>query len=355
MSERINVCVIVGNGFDMAAGLGTSTEAFIGRFAQQHAGEDSPAGRLATQIEHDGPKTWADFERKLGEYAAVVDGAADDAVGEYIAAKSAMEMGLVNFIKECEGRVDPNKVEKAAEDCLSSICQWVGSLTGRERQCVLEQFSQPYTLDISFVTLNYTGVLDMMVGLQRTGADVFCSAANVVGYRIRDCVHAHGELAGNAICGVDNPSQIRSDDLAADDGVLETVVKGATQEMLGSLDDQSARALIDAAEVIMVFGCSMGATDARWWNAVIRRLASSSSKRLVVLFAYGFERNGRSAAEVRERVNGLKQSLFDSAGLSDHEGKKELFSRIFVLPSSAIFNMRETLVVDPAEQNEPKG
>ena len=27
MSERVNVCVIVGNGFDMAAGLGTSTEA----------------------------------------------------------------------------------------------------------------------------------------------------------------------------------------------------------------------------------------------------------------------------------------------------------------------------------------
>ena len=99
MSERVKVCVIVGNGFDMAAGLGTSTEAFVARFAEQHAGEDSPAGRLAAQIAQDGPKTWADFERKLGEYAAVVESTADDAVGEYVAAKSAMEMGLVEFIE----------------------------------------------------------------------------------------------------------------------------------------------------------------------------------------------------------------------------------------------------------------
>lgn len=349
MSERVNVCVIVGNGFDMAAGLSTSTEAFVARFAELHAGEDSPAGRLSERIRRDGAKTWADFERRLGEYAAVVGGSSDDAVGEYVAAKSAMEMGLVEFVEDCEGRVDPDKVEKASEGCLSSICDWVGALTDRDRQRVLGQFDVPYTFDINLVTLNYTRVLDTMVEHQRTDAVVSYVAPDVVGYQIGSCVHAHGELAGNAICGVDNPSQILSDELAGDDGVLETVVKGMTQEMLGSLDDQRARALIDAAEVIMVFGCSMGATDARWWDAVVRRLASSPSKRLAVIFSHGFERYGRPAAEVRGRVNSLKQGLLDSAGLSDFEGKKELFQKILILPSDAIFRMPESLVADPDE------
>ena len=349
MSERVNVCVIVGNGFDMAAGLDTSTEAFVSCFAELHAGEDSPAGRLASQIAHDGPKTWADFERKLGEYAAVVEGSADDAVSEYVAAKSAMEMGLVEFIKEREGRVDPDKVEKTAKACLSSICDWVGALPGLDRQRVHGHFDAPYTFDISFVTLNYTGVLDTMVELQRTAADASHAATDVAGYRLRSCVHAHGELAGNAICGVDNASQIHSSKLAEDDAVLETVVKGATQEMLGSLDDQNALSLIDAAEVIMVFGCSMGVTDARWWSAVVNRLASSASKRLAVIFAHGFERNGRPAAEVRRLINEQKEKLIGAAGLSDFEGKKELFKRIFVLPSSAIFKMPEALIIDSAE------
>ena len=29
MSETVSVCIIVGNGFDLAAGLGTSTETFF--------------------------------------------------------------------------------------------------------------------------------------------------------------------------------------------------------------------------------------------------------------------------------------------------------------------------------------
>jgi hypothetical protein len=139
-----------------------------------------------------------------------------------------------------------------------------------------------------------------MVELQRTVGDASHAATDVAGYRLRSCVHAHGELASNAICGVDNASQIHSSELAEDDAVLETVVKGATQEMLGSLDDQNARALIDAAEV--------------------RRL-----------------------------INEQKEKLIGAAGLLDFEGKKELLKRIFVLPSGTIFKMPETLVVDQAE------
>ena len=73
MSERVNVCVIVGNGFDMAAGLDTSTKAFVESFAERHNEADSPAGRLAAKIKQEGPENWADFERKLGEYAVTVE------------------------------------------------------------------------------------------------------------------------------------------------------------------------------------------------------------------------------------------------------------------------------------------
>lgn len=346
MSERVSVCIIVGNGFDLAAGLGTSTEAFVTKFAERHINDDSPAGRLAAQIKSDGPKSWADFEWKIGEYAAIVESNADTAVEEYIAAKSVLEMDLVEFIKEREGRLDSDKVEKAAEACISSVCDWVGALTRLDRQRVWGQFSVPLSFDINFVTLNYTCLLDKMFESQKSSATVPYSAESVEGYQLGRCVHAHGNLADNAICGVDNPTQIQSDRLAGDDGVQETVVKSATQRMFGSLDDADSRALIRASEVIMVYGCSMGATDARWWKAVIEQLRSSASKRFIVLFSHGFKRNGRSAADVRNSITGLKQKLFDSAGLSDAKDKKDLFDRIFILPSSAIFKMPKSLTTD---------
>lgn len=354
MSERVNICVIVGNGFDLAAGLETSTEVFVKRFAEQHINDDSPAGRLAAQIQRDDSKSWADFEWKIGEYASVVGNGSDEAIEEYIEAKSAMEMDLVEFIKACEDRVDSDKVGEAAEVCISSICEWVGALTPVDQRRVRSQFSSPYSLDISFVTLNYTHLLDKMFELQRSSATVPYATVGVEGYRLGRCIHAHGALAGNAICGVDNPTQIQSDILAGDDGVLETVVKSATQRMLGSLDDDDARTLIDFAEVIMIYGCSMGETDARWWKAIIERLRSSASRRFVVLFSHGFERNGRSAADVRNCINALKQRLFDSAGIPDAEDKRELFDRIFILPSSVILKMPKKLVVTKVQDVRAK-
>lgn len=353
MSESVNICIIVGNGFDLAAGLGTSTTEFVARFAAKHNSADTPAGRLAAKIQEEGPENWADFERKLGEYAAELDPVVLDVdiVEEYVDAKAAVEQELVGFIAEKEALINPDWVERATGECLDSVCCWLNALTPRDRQRILGDFSSPYSFDVNFVTLNYTSLLDQMVRLRGKNA-IASSESYVEGYRIREIVHAHGDLRGNPICGVDQPSQIRSELISADESVLETVVKSSTQEMLGSLDDAKARDLINSAEVTLVYGCSLGVTDARWWKAVIDRLKGSSTKRFVVLFSYGFERSGSTAAVVRGRMNRLKEKLYESAGYSKDDLNAQLTDRIFILPSDAIFKMPEPFDVGAPEANE---
>lgn len=353
MSESVNICIIVGNGFDLAAGLGTTTKDFVARYAVKHDNADTPAGRLAARIQEEGPENWADFERKLGEYAAELDPVVPDAdiVDEYVAAKAAIEQELVDFIAEKEALIDPDWVEKTAGECFDSICCWLNALTPRDRQRILGDFSSPYSFDVNFVTLNYTSLLDQMVRLRGKNA-IASSESYVEGYRIRDIVHAHGDLRGNPICGVDQPSQIHSELISADESAIETVVKSSTQQMLDSLDDAKARDLINSAGVILVYGCSLGVTDARWWKAVVDRLKDSSTKRFVVLFSYGFERSGSTAAVVRSRMNRLKEKLCESAGYSKDDLKAQLIDRIFILSSDAIFKMPEPLAVGAPETNE---
>lgn len=254
MSERVNVCVIVGNGFDLAAGLGTFTQTFVRRFAEVHQDERSPAGRVAKRILIDGPENWADFEKKLGEYASAVDMMEDveDPVAEYVDAKAAIESDLNAFIAERGSFVDDDLVEQAAGECLSSLCGWLDELAPRERISVLGDFSAPLTFDFYFVTLNYTNVLDTMLDIQRSSSVSAYTSASVSGYYLHECVHAHGDLAGNSICGVDSPSQICSEVLSHSDEVLETVVKGQSQILLGSLDDDHAFSFIKSAEVVLI-------------------------------------------------------------------------------------------------------
>lgn len=346
MSERVNVCVIVGNGFDLAAGLGTFTQDFVRGFADTHHGECSPAGRIAERIFIDGPENWADFEKKLGEYASVVDMMenVEDPVTEYVDAKAAIESELNAFIAERESFVDDDLVEQAAGECLSSLCGWLDELAPRERISVLGDFSAPLTFEFRFVTLNYTYVLDTMLDLQRSSSASAYTSSNVTGYYLRECVHAHGDLARNSICGVDSPSQICSEALSHSDEVIETVVKGQSQVLLGSLDDDRAFSFIQSAEVVLIYGCSLGETDARWWKSIVNWLNAGSSKRFVVIYSYGFRRNGRPVAAVRKEIIALKERLFSSAGLSDHEFKKALFNRIFILPSESVFKMPGVLI-----------
>lgn len=62
--------VMVGNGFDLSAGLKTSTTRFMDFFSKYHASDEGPVGRLAGCIEKEGAREWADFEKKLGEYTS---------------------------------------------------------------------------------------------------------------------------------------------------------------------------------------------------------------------------------------------------------------------------------------------
>lgn len=55
--------VLVGNGFDLSAGLKTSTTRFMDFFSKNHASDEGPVGRLAGCIEKEGAREWADFEK----------------------------------------------------------------------------------------------------------------------------------------------------------------------------------------------------------------------------------------------------------------------------------------------------
>lgn len=56
LASNLSVTVMVGNGFDLSAGLKTSTTRFIDFFSKSHASDEGPVGRLAGCIEKEGAR-----------------------------------------------------------------------------------------------------------------------------------------------------------------------------------------------------------------------------------------------------------------------------------------------------------
>ena len=107
------------------------------------------------------------------------------------------------------------------------------------------------------------------------------------------------------------------------------------------MDGDFALEDISHANIVLIFGCSIGLTDKRWWEAVVDWMKGSSA-RFVVIASYRLEQHRKTARSFRDFTLGLKERLFKSADRADDEEKESLFDRIFIISSSSIFNFKDT-------------
>lgn len=151
--------VMVGNGFDLSAGLKTSTTRFMDFFSKYHASDEGPVGRLAGCIEKEGAREWADFEKKLGEYTSNLEVYGEKAVEAALDCKEAIDVDLAAFIASEDKRVTDEFIEANSESVIDSLAYWCSALQPLERQRILGYYSTDFELNVSIVTFNYTTLL----------------------------------------------------------------------------------------------------------------------------------------------------------------------------------------------------
>lgn len=136
MSSTIRACVIVGNGFDLAAGLDASSTSFTQSFELTHREENAPAGCLAARMAEQGLDEWSNFEAAHGKYAGTLGAtlSGEDLEREYLEAKETVEDYLIAFVPKQEQSIDEDYIDACSSACVSSPCDWFVALTRRDRE-----------------------------------------------------------------------------------------------------------------------------------------------------------------------------------------------------------------------------
>lgn len=231
MPISLNVTVLVGNGFDLSAGLETSTTRFMSAFAEAHSNENGPVGRLARRVIEDRPENWADFEKKLGEYTGEIESSEEDCVNAALDCKEAIDEALFEFIALEDERITQEFIKANSTEVFESLAGWFDSLQPREQAALTRDYSLPYHLDVRFVTFNYTSLLPRLY--KEYGEDkhpISNGAGHITELRLTGLSQAHSSLDRDLVCGVNDASQIASKTLAADTNVVTTFVKGEIQK-----------------------------------------------------------------------------------------------------------------------------
>ena len=222
---------------------------------------------------------------------------------------------------------------------MASLAYWYSALQPLERQQILGHYSTDLGLNVSIVTFNYTTLLPRLFNAFGTSEHSTPEDSWGVSFiRLIHLVQAHGALGREPICGVNDVSQIGSDALSKNEDIASTFVKGEIQKLFGSIDDRKAEDLILGSNILIIFGLSLGETDIRWWETVVKLLRSGEN-RFVLIASTEAVSARRSPATFRRFSKELKEKLLSRGGANDDE-KRSLSERIFIIPAGSIFRFK---------------
>ncbi|WP_322354124.1 AbiH family protein [Paratractidigestivibacter sp.] len=328
---------LVGNGFDMAAGLKTAPKLFLKHVLEISQSADAGPGAkgLAASIKKD-VSAWSDYESQIGAHAAAFgEGQAD----EYLEQASDLCNLLGEWLLEKEELVSSEFVGSNAAGCMASMASFQRQLPELQYRMFEDvrrnRAHEDWHFDVA--CFNYTSLMRRMYE-SAGGRGAILRGLGSANCRLGNFIQVHGSLESDEIiCGVDNAGQIANEAFASDCSVTKFLVKGETEREVNARErDHEGLDLIASADIICIYGMSFGASDARWWSAVRSRMVENQNT-LLVLFSYKMAtapktfsayRRGKLVDEV------IDSFLLASGGLEESDSIR---GRIIATESGKVF------------------
>ncbi len=126
---------------------------------------------------------------------------------------------------------------------------------------------------------------------------------------LRNLIHVHGILGQSIIIGVDNETQIKNEEFKKNDDIKDLMIKEQSNLVMKETRHIQCETLINNANVIILFGVSLGDTDARWWKIIGNNLVNRTN---IAIIQHLYEPNAirRTQLQKRGRLEREQQKCF---------------------------------------------
>lgn len=334
----MNILFIIGNGFDLRLGLPTSYPDFLKYYEGQKpkhnmGGEDLKKYFLDTMKKkrNAGDDTWRDLEVALGDFTSHLTDKT-----QFLEFYRDINLSLVDYLSDIEERANPTFTKEQSEHLKQSLLTPYNYLNNREKELFKSYLNGSFVASI--ISFNYTSFLETLckdyikVGANYDRPDV--SYPSLSTFSLNNIKHIHGRLTEKSILlGVDNEEQIANEDFRLDEDILDVMIKPRGNENIGSLIDRECQDLIKEADIIYIFGSSLGKTDKTWWTAIKERFSNSQ----VIILYFVHDKNAIStlSTEISSFKRSARQQLVTALGLEGNE--IDYRDRIFIALNTAMF------------------
>jgi hypothetical protein len=296
--DILKILHIIGNGFDLNLGLKTSYKDFYDYYKLVESSKSS-INNLKIKISNN-YKNWSDLELALGQYTEEFKTVDDfDEVFEDILEQ------LGQYLSKEENKLDIKEINK--DKFYENLVKPEVFLPVRDinkiRTYKSNYASNTWVVDI--VTFNYTRIIEKIIG-QNKNIKIGHHITGNLAVTLRGIEHIHGYVDDRMVLGVNDTSQLKNKEFHQNVDVLEAIVKEQCNLAYGHTIENHFKAKINQADLICIFGASLGDTDNMWWELIGNKIRERHIP--IIIFTKGEEvisprigyKNNRTKRKMRD-------------------------------------------------------
>lgn len=317
----MSVLFLIGNGFDLNCGMKTSYRNVYDEYIKT----DSSSNLIKQFKEKIGREydKWGDFEMAMAsEYAPEVVN-----VDDFMECVTDFTIYLRQYLTKQEEDFNntinnSGEMELVKKEMLYSFSSFYEGITNNLTNKLISKVENSFPRIISF---NYTKVFDnIFYNLYGKG-------------RVNPVIHVHGDVE-EPIIGIDNIQQIEAP-IKESYRLERGFVKPEFNRQYDNNRVNTAERLIENADVICVYGMSLGESDLTWRNHLINWLHTGDKE--LVLYDYEASRDkSRTVPERMDKEDARKDKILYGWGVDDVDGIRP---NVHIPIGKNIFNIKEVL------------
>lgn len=312
----MKITFLIGNGFDLNLGLATNYADFIKWYLEQKS-ENSYIEKEFKAIVRSDLKTWAEAEFAFGQDCYKFK----DTNNLRIALRD-FESQLARYLDMEARKIEFDYV--TTEKSLATRINVVESLLKNDSKEVLRKYKKNRANEVhtySFISFNYTKLFDEAIDTispERGLLSHYNTAQRKTIDKIDRIIHVHGTTENGMIFGVDNDTQINKDGFIEEEKIDKLLVKPEINKRIKNGNDRFAQACINESAIIGVYGMSIGQTDARWWDRIVRWLVNNKAVQLI-LFVHEDEYGDALPMDYIDLEEEYENRLFKYSDVSEND------------------------------------
>lgn len=322
----MKITFLVGNGFDISAGVDTSYRSFYDWYYLQpsRTGDIQEFKRSIKKDIENGGRNWSDFEIGLGKYTSQFS--ATDVGAFFECYEDAVEK-IINYLEQERDKFDvANITEDDVAILVNGMLNFYQELNPQERHTFDTIFSSDVANNtiINFISYNYTDVFDRCIKII---ADIPLKQWTHGGsnHYIKispNILHIHGTSDEFPILGIGDETQVDNQELLSTPHFVSAMIKSQSVASIGQMWYEQAESMIENSRIICIWGMSLGLSDSKWWNRINEWLKADKGRHLILFWYSDTPPSKRSVLQYNQQTDMVKNLMLNYSDFTPNEAAK---------------------------------